>query len=96
MAEFPPTQSVLLLGAELAGRSRQRNATVILAGRDAARLNEVADRAVLVMRQEGCGSIALRYSAAAQRRLPNHEAIAAAKTGVETLAQAHIQDRPGP
>ena len=163
--ETAPPHVVLLvggsggIGAALAGRLRERNATVILAGRDASRLNEVADRlgaerAVLdardgaaveaevrssverhgrldaavncagsillkpahlltdeefadtlalnlvtafnvvraaaraMMRQEGGGSIALCSSAAAQRGLPNHEAIAAAKAGVEGLVRA--------
>jgi len=42
----------------------------------------------LMMRQDGGGSIVLCSSAAARRGLVNHEAIAAAKAGVEGLALA--------
>ena len=42
----------------------------------------------LMMRQEGGGSIVLCSSVAAQRGLVNHEAIGAAKAGVEGLALA--------
>jgi NAD(P)-dependent dehydrogenase (short-subunit alcohol dehydrogenase family) len=48
--------------------------------------NLVRAAARLMMRQEGGGSIVFCSSAAARRGLVNHEAIAAAKAGVEGLA----------
>lgn len=50
--------------------------------------NLVRAAARLMMRQEGGGSVVLCSSAAARRGLVNHEAIAAAKAGVEGLALA--------
>lgn len=50
--------------------------------------NLVHSGARIMMRQEGGGSIVLCSSVAARRGLMNHEAIAAAKAGVEGLALA--------
>ncbi len=50
--------------------------------------NLVRGAARILMRQPGGGSIVLCSSVAARRGLPNHEAIAAAKAGVEGLALA--------
>ena len=50
--------------------------------------NLVRSAARLMMKQPGGGSIVLCSSVAAQRGLMNHEAIAAAKAGVEGLALA--------
>lgn len=50
--------------------------------------NLVRSAVRLMMRQTGGGSLVLCSSVAARRGLPNHEAIAAAKAGVEGLAMA--------
>ncbi|MEI8291286.1 MAG: SDR family oxidoreductase [Verrucomicrobiota bacterium] len=77
--------SILLKPAHLI--SDQEFADTIAANLTTA-FNLVRDVARLMMKQAGGGSIVLCSSVAARRGLVNHEAIAAAKAGVEGLALA--------